>query len=113
MDWKSADEFCKSDSHGTVGYSGLVTIWSNHEAQFVYSYFHAIDQPVWLGMTFLTDPASGTTEFLWNDNFPVISTFWGNGQPTASNSESGCVQFDKNGTWAVSESCTSQLTPFF
>ena len=105
LDWQAAQDKCVAESPGTIGYSGLVTIWNEHEAQLVYSFFYNIDQPVWLGMTFISDPLTGTTQFTWNDNFPVLYTFWGEGQPNPSTASSGCVNFESDGRWAVSSGC--------
>ena len=34
---------CKDDSHGHTGYAGLVTIWNEHESQFIQSMFQGVD----------------------------------------------------------------------
>ena len=48
---------------------------------------------------------SGTSEFFWNDNFPVVFTQWGPGEPSTPSQTTGCVNLDKNGFWSISENC--------
>ena len=69
MDSTAANDKCHSDAQGHPGYSGLVTIWNEHESQFVSSLFHDISTDVWMGLTYkfvrITIPARLTLIYLF------------------------------------------------
>ena len=52
---KSQDEAhkqCQSDASGRPSYTGLVTIWNEHEAQFVQSMMYRAGSDAWLGLIY-------------------------------------------------------------
>ena len=48
----AAHKQCSSDSPGTPSYSGLVTVWNEHESQFVQSMMYYIQSEAWLGLIY-------------------------------------------------------------
>ena len=111
MDSTAAQDKCHSDSSGHPGYSGLVTVWNEHESQFVLSYFSEITQHAWMGLTYKYDLETGSLEYTWNDNMYLIYSYWGQSQPSKPETETGCVEFLETGAWTMSKSCTTAL-PF-
>jgi hypothetical protein len=86
-----------------------VTIWNEHESQFVTSLFADIVSKAWLGLSYVKESESSRPLWTWDDQFPLVFTNWGGeiGTPGLS----GCVEFSDNGQWITSSSCKEQL-PF-
>ena len=55
----------------------------------------------WLGMTYKHDLERNFTQFIWEDNFPVLYVAWDVGQPAVPTNELGCVTVSKSGLWSV------------
>ena len=106
-----AQSQCHSDQQGHPGYSGLVTIWNDHEAQFVSSLFSEISTHAWMGLTYTYDSATGALQYTWADKMDLIYTYWGPSQPSKPEASTGCVEFLPTGAWTMSPTCGTSL-PF-
>ena len=46
-------------------------------------------------ISFFKNTTTGMTTFFWNDNFPVLYSYWDDGQPGTPTNEVGCVIISK------------------
>ena len=100
-----AHKQCSNDAAGRPSYSGLATVWNEHEGQFLQAMMYE-KSTAWLGMTYKHDLERNFTQFFWEDNFPIVYVAWDVGQPAVPSNEMGCVVVSKSGLWSVAESCT-------
>lgn len=105
----NAHKKCGQDAAGRPSYAGLATVWNEHEGQFLQAMMY--EQPTsWLGMTYKHDLERNFTEFIWEDNFPILYVAWDEHQPSIPANELGCVTVSKSGLWSVEEQCTKPLS---